>query len=73
MKTAVGVRPPRGYRGRGVASPNRQLQTEPQFIHERNIIDNMKSENSSTENFPFHVFYDVVRSAEQKKDNNLDV
>nr|CAI9752387.1 hypothetical protein SGCNGUUO_SGCNGUUO_CDS_0006 [Microvirus sp.] len=28
MKTAVGVRPPRGYRGRGVAPPNRQPQTE---------------------------------------------
>ena len=73
MKIAVGVRPPRGYRGRGVAPPNRQSQTDSPFIPERNIIDNMKSENSSLENFPFHVVYYVVRPAKQKKDNNLVV
>jgi hypothetical protein len=52
-----------------VAPPNRLLSP----VVERNIIDNMKSENSSLENFPFHVVYYVVRPAKQKKDNNLVV
>jgi hypothetical protein len=47
-----------------VAPPNRLLSP----VVERNIIDNMKSENSSLENFPFHVVYYVVRPAKQKKD-----
>ena len=40
---------------------------------ECNIIDVATSENCSLENFPCRDVYYVVRSAKQKKDNNLVV